>query len=78
MLEQILCQHAFWHAQWKGLHIIMANVVDSENIIPVTMDKLIDDQRQQVEQRTRDFQKLCLESFSMTQQGLFRNPNSQE
>ena len=42
---------------------------DASKVIPVALTDLTEDQKRQVEQSVQDFQKLCLESFSMTRLG---------
>lgn len=44
--------------------------VSPENEIPISVDQLTDEQKQQLEQRMADFHKLCLGSFSKSRQGL--------
>ena len=43
--------------------------VSSENEIPVSVDQLSDEQKQQLEQRVAEFQRLCLGSFTKSRHG---------
>lgn len=43
--------------------------ITHENIIPITVDKLSNEQRAQMEQLIQEFQKMYPETFSITRQG---------
>lgn len=49
--------------------IINPSEVSPENEIPVSVNQLSDEQKQQLEQRVADFQKLCLGSFTKSRHG---------
>ena len=49
--------------------IVNPTEVSQENAIPVSMDQLSDEQKQQLEQRMVEFQKLCLGSFTKSRHG---------
>ena len=49
--------------------IVNPTEVSLENAIPVSVDQLSDEQKQQLEQRMIEFQKLCLDSFTKSRHG---------
>ena len=77
--DQKSCQHELATGLGNNcndyINIMPKHGVDPENILPLSMDDLNEDERKNMEQRVKEFQQeMLLRSYTKTRQGVSRKP----